>query len=143
MRSGAIKVPAAVVNAPSPMCLACQLGRARRRAHTSDSRSIDQNHTKSGDDISADQMEAGYPGMLPTTKGSPTKARYHFCNFWIDHHSRLVSLSYPNCKPSTLTTGLSPLKTRIIHIFGMLAALTALLATLNDLPFNLIFLFYN
>jgi hypothetical protein len=28
--------------------------------------------------------------MLPTTKGSPTKARYHFCNFWIDHHSHLV-----------------------------------------------------
>ena len=90
MRSGAIKVPPSVINAPTPLCLACQLGKARRRAHTGEHRPIDKHHTKPGDGISADQMEAGYPGLLPTTKGSPTKARYHYCNFWIDHHSRLV-----------------------------------------------------
>jgi hypothetical protein len=90
MRSGAIKVPPSVINAPTPLCLACQLGKARRRAHTGVHRPIDKHHTKPGDGISADQMEAGYPGLLPTTKGSPTKARYHYCNFWIDHHSRLV-----------------------------------------------------
>jgi hypothetical protein len=40
-------------------------------------------------------------------------------------------LSYPNCTPSTLTTRLPALKTRNNHIFGMPAALTALLSTLN------------
>jgi hypothetical protein len=40
-------------------------------------------------------------------------------------------LSYPNCTPSTLTTQLLPLKTRNNHIFGMPAALAALLSTLN------------
>jgi hypothetical protein len=40
-------------------------------------------------------------------------------------------LSYPNCTPSTLTTRLPALKTRNNNIFGMPAALTALLFTLN------------
>jgi hypothetical protein len=40
-------------------------------------------------------------------------------------------LSYPNCTPSTLTTRLPALKTRNNHIFGMPAALTAPLSTLN------------
>jgi hypothetical protein len=40
-------------------------------------------------------------------------------------------LSYPNCTPSTLTTRLPALKTCNNHIFGMPAALTAPLSTLN------------
>ncbi|MFN9981676.1 MAG: GAG-pre-integrase domain-containing protein, partial [bacterium] len=34
MRLGHLKVPQGVINAPNPVCSACQFGKAKRRSHT-------------------------------------------------------------------------------------------------------------
>jgi hypothetical protein len=93
MRQGHIKVDPAVINCPDPICAACQYGKARRRSHSSDTGRIDKDASAPGDGISADQLEAGTPGIVPTNKGSPTSATYKYCNFWVDHYSRFIYIT--------------------------------------------------
>jgi hypothetical protein len=73
MRSGLLPVSSAVTNAPSPVCSTCNYGKAQRRLHFSSTGVIGAEHDAPGAGVSANQLEAGCPGLLPTTKGSPTK----------------------------------------------------------------------
>ena len=90
MRDGTIAAPAAVINCPHPICAACLYGKAKRRPHKNHTGSITHNCNRPGDGVSADQLEAGNPGIVATTKGLPTNLTYKFCNFWIDHFSKLI-----------------------------------------------------
>jgi hypothetical protein len=90
MRSGLLPVPKGVVNAPNPVCAACNYGKSHHRSHHISTGVIGADHLSPGAGVSADQLEAGCPGLVPTTKGSPTTQRYRYCNVWVDHFSRLV-----------------------------------------------------
>lgn len=81
IRSGFLNVDPATANSPDPICTACQYGKAHRKQHASDKGSIAGKHANPDDRVSADQMEAKYPGKLPTTKGLPTHKRYKYCNY--------------------------------------------------------------
>jgi len=90
IRHGHFPVDAAIANSPDPLCSTCQYGKAKRKSHNTDKGSITASHTFPGAGISTDQMEAGYPGRMMTTKGLPSPLRYKNCNFWVDHHSRYI-----------------------------------------------------
>ncbi len=98
IHSGYLSVDPSIANSPNPICIACQYGKAHRKPHNSDTGSITNNHTKPGDGISVDQMEANYPGRLPTTKGLPTHKRYKYCNLWVDHYSRYIFPTFHELK---------------------------------------------
>jgi hypothetical protein len=98
MRSGQIQASKEVVNAPHPVCAACQYGKAQKRSHCRSTGVIGSSHDAPGAGVSADQLEAGCPGLLPTTKGSPTTSRYYYCNVWVDHYSRFIYLTMHSTK---------------------------------------------
>jgi len=98
MRSGQIKVQKKVINAPHPVCAICQYGKAQKRTHHASTGVIGSQHNFPGAGVSADQLEAGCPGLLPTTKGSPSTSRYHYCNVWVDHYSRFVYVTMHQTK---------------------------------------------
>ena len=85
--NGTIDCPKSVAKAPDPICPICQFGKAKRQSHTKHTGSITSKDTAPGHGVSADQMEATIPGLLPTNKGAPTNRRYLYCNFWVDHYS--------------------------------------------------------
>jgi len=87
---GHFSIDPSIATAPNPICRACQFGKARCMEHTQDAGSITDRHNYPGAGVSSDQMEAGYPGRMLTTKGQPSPQRYKFCNFWVDHHSRYI-----------------------------------------------------
>jgi hypothetical protein len=90
IRNKQISVDPSVANAPDPICKACQVGKAKKKAHTKDKGTITLNHAYPGAGVSADQMEAGYPGRMLMTRGLPSTQRYKYCNFWVDHYSRYI-----------------------------------------------------
>jgi hypothetical protein len=70
--NGYLPVDPAVASAPDPICAACQYSKAHRKSHKQDNTPITARHTYPGAGVSADQLEAGYPGRLSTTHGLPT-----------------------------------------------------------------------
>lgn len=98
IRDGTISVLSSVTNCPHPICSACQFGKAHRRPHTQHTNSITNLHNHPGAGVSTDQFEAGTPGIIPTSKGSPTKQRYKYCTFWVDHYSKLIFVSMHTSK---------------------------------------------
>ncbi len=51
---------------------------------------INENDNTPGAGVSGDQMEAGAPGLIPTTRGQQTKNRHKVVTIWIDHFSIFV-----------------------------------------------------
>ena len=86
---------------PDPDCAICRFGKAHKKVHKSDSGHIDATHSAPGEGISADQMKAGYPGRILSTKGLPSQWRYHYVNFWVDHYSRFVYVKMYETKEAT------------------------------------------
>jgi hypothetical protein len=86
---------------PDPMCAACAFGKARRLSHKTHTGQIAQGHTNPGDGVSSDGLESGTPGRPFTTKGSPSKTRYNYVSFWVDHASSFVYVTFHPSKAAT------------------------------------------
>jgi hypothetical protein len=86
---------------PDPICSACAFGKARRLSHKTHTGHISSQHTIPGQGISADGMESSTPGRPFTTNGSPSKLRYNFVSFWIDHMSSYVYVTFHASKATT------------------------------------------
>jgi hypothetical protein len=88
----------ALAKEPDPLCSICSFSKARRRSHKSHVGHISTNHNSPGEGVSSDGMEAGTPGRVFTTKGSPTTKRYKYVSFWIDHYSSFVYCTFHESK---------------------------------------------
>jgi hypothetical protein len=97
-RNGLLPVDCSVASCPDPICVACQYGKAHRKNHAKMTQLIAATCTYPGQGVSADQLEAGYPGKIPTTRGLPTHKRYKFCNIGVDHYSRYVFPTFHETK---------------------------------------------
>lgn len=98
IRQGLLPVDPSVAACPDPICTACQLGKAHRKSHASNKGYITDMCRQPGDGISADQLEAGHPGKIPTTKGLPTLKRSKNCNLWVNHHTRYIYPTFHETK---------------------------------------------
>jgi len=103
IRRGLLPVDPAIAACPNPICVACQLGKAHKKSHASNNSSIASRSLQPGDGVSVDQLEAGHPGKIPTTKGLPTVKHYKYCNIWVDHFTRY---EYPTIHESKHATEL-------------------------------------
>jgi hypothetical protein len=54
-----------------------------------------------GQGVSSDGLESGTPGRPFTTKGSPSKLRYNYVSFWVDHASTFVYVTFHSSKAAT------------------------------------------
>jgi hypothetical protein len=98
IQQGLLPCDSSIASAPDPICAACQAGKAHRKAHATTTNSIAAPCTNPGQQVSADQLEAGQPGRIPTTKGLPTNKRYKICNIWVDHYSRFIYPTFHESK---------------------------------------------
>jgi hypothetical protein len=101
IRAGHLNVDKMVANCPDPICAACEYGKAKQHSHKTDQCSITAHHLYPGVGISADQLEAGSPGRLPTTGGLPASKRYKYCTVWIDHFSRYICPTFHDSKDAS------------------------------------------
>jgi hypothetical protein len=98
IRQGLLPAAPSIASSPDPICQACQFEKARRRSHKQFSGSITSSSLSPGTGVSADQLEAGCPGRIPTCKGLPTTKRYRYCNIWVDHFSRFIFPTFHETK---------------------------------------------
>jgi hypothetical protein len=98
IRRGYFGLDKSIANAPDPICKACQFGKARQKAHRSDTGKIAENHTLPGQGVSADQMEAGCPGKVRTTHSLPSHKSYKYIKFWVDHATRYIFPAFHKTK---------------------------------------------
>jgi hypothetical protein len=100
------EVPGKLAKCASPMCAACQFGKATRKAWRTKAqvRGI-KVVTKPGECVSVDQIESRTPGLLVQIKGRLTNARYGVATIFVDHYSRLgyVHLQASTSSKDTLT----------------------------------------
>jgi len=82
----------------TPSVAACQFGKAHQRSHKSDTGHIAKDHSTPGDGVSLDGMEAGSPGCPVTMHGLPTKQRYKYATFWMDHYLQFVYVTMHKTK---------------------------------------------
>jgi hypothetical protein len=98
IRDGQLPCDPSLANEPDPMCATCQFGKAHRKTHKGNTGNISADHTKPGQGVSSDGMEAGTPGRVMTTHGIPLTKKYRYCSFWIDHFSKFVYVTMHESK---------------------------------------------
>ena len=98
IRQGLLPCVPALAREPDPVCAACQFGKAHKKSHLADVGSITNTHLAPGDGCSTDGMEAGTPGRIFSTSGSPSPRRYKYVTFWVDHYSRYVHITMHETK---------------------------------------------
>jgi hypothetical protein len=98
IRKGVPPIDKSVANSEDPICAACQIGKANKRAHKADVGSVTAKHTAPGQGVSVDLLEAGIPGRLPTTRGLPSPKRYRYVTLWVDHYSRYLYPTFHETK---------------------------------------------
>jgi hypothetical protein len=102
IRDGRFKgVPPSLANVADPQCITCNFGKARRKSHKSTTGHIATHHTKPGDGISPDGMEAATPGHPFTAKGQALNTRFKYASFWVDHMSSFVYVTFHSSKAAT------------------------------------------
>jgi hypothetical protein len=98
IRSGSLPCDPSLASEPNPVCAICQLGKAHKKSHKTDTGHISQQHLAPGAGVSSDGMEAGVPEHVMTTSGLPSTRRYKYCSFWVDHFSQLVYVTMHESK---------------------------------------------
>lgn len=86
---------------PDPACTFCNFGKAHCKCHKAHNGHISDGHTTPGQGFSSDGLESATPGRPFTTKGSPSKLRYDFVSFWVDHMSTFVYVTFHASKAAT------------------------------------------
>ena len=84
------EVPSRLQHCESPMCAACQYGKATRKPWRTKrkGRSI-RVATMPGECVSVDQLESRQVGFVAQLKGRLTLGRYRVATIFVDHNSRL------------------------------------------------------
>jgi hypothetical protein len=84
------EVPSRLQHCASPMCAACQFGKATRRPWRTKAKNRRINTaTAPGECVSVDQMESRAVGFVAQLKGRLTHGRYRVATIFVDHYSRL------------------------------------------------------
>ena len=93
-------IPKELSRGPAPKCRACLEAKAKRRPKGKSTIRNSEQHSSiaPGAVASTDQLEAGYPGLMPTSRGLPTKRRYKCVTLFVDHATRFI---YPHFQEST------------------------------------------
>lgn len=98
IRKGLLPIDPTIASCPDPICAACQHGKSKRRPHKSNLGSITASAHYPGASVSVDQLEAGYPGKIPTAKGLPSHKRYKYVNIWVDNYSKFIFPTFHSTK---------------------------------------------
>jgi hypothetical protein len=84
------EVPARLAKCDSPMCAACEFGKATRKPWRTKLKSRHvQPATAPGQCVSVDQMESRDVGFVTQLKGCLTHGRYRVATIFVDHFSRI------------------------------------------------------
>lgn len=86
---------------PDPKCTTCMFSKARRKSHRSNIGHIAMGHSRPGQGISSNGLEAAIPGRPFTTKGQPSNIRFRYASFWIDHASSFVYITFHTSKTAS------------------------------------------
>jgi hypothetical protein len=98
IRAGLLPCEPSLANEPDPVCATCQIGKMHRKTHKTNTGHIGSEHTAPGMGVSSDGMEAGIPGKIFSTHGTPTSKSYKYATFWIDHYSKFVYVTMHETK---------------------------------------------
>jgi hypothetical protein len=91
-------LPKELASCPKPLCSSCQFGKAHLKALPSTGTPLDSGRLLPGDCVLVDQLESSTPGLVPQTRGSPTKTTYQAATLFCDHASQFIHLT---CHSST------------------------------------------
>jgi hypothetical protein len=80
------------------MCITCNFCKAHQKSHKSNIGLIACGHTKPGQGVSSDDLEANTPGWSLTTKGQPSTTHYKYASFWVDHMSSFIYVTFHSSK---------------------------------------------
>jgi len=86
---------------PDPKCTMCMFSKARRKSHMSNIGHIATGHSRPGQGVSSNGLEAAIPGRPFTTKGQLSNIRFHYASFWIDHASSFIYVAFHTSKAAS------------------------------------------